>query len=75
MIPAGLEHWEIIALSAICSITFLSIASTIGVTLAYFIFREPAAAPSVSPAAAPHATATPAPTRGPAVATFASARG
>jgi hypothetical protein len=75
MIPTGLEHWEVISLAAMSAITFLGFASTVGATLAYFIFREPAAVPSVSPAAAPLATATPALTRGPAVATFASARG
>jgi ABC-type sulfate transport system permease component len=41
--PAGLEFWEIVAVSAMCAVAMLAIASLIGATVGYLFFREPKA--------------------------------
>jgi hypothetical protein len=39
--PAGLEFWEIVAVSAMCAVGMLTLASIIGATVGYLFFREP----------------------------------
>lgn len=57
---AGLEFWEIVAVSAICSVVILIVASILGAGVAYVLLREPKAArqpaearPGVADAASP----------------------
>lgn len=58
--PVGLEMWELVAISAMCSVTALSVFSTIAVTIAYFATREPSAPPVAAPApVAPNFTPAP----------------
>ncbi|MDY3559143.1 hypothetical protein R5W23_006346 [Gemmata sp. JC673] len=66
MMPVGLEMWELVAISAMCSLTALSIFGTIAVSVAYFATREsePAAVPASAPAAKPVPTFIPAPVAG-----------
>lgn len=60
LMPVGLEMYELVLISAMCSLTALSVFSTIAVSVAYLATREPNAAPAT--AAAPAAPAAPAPT-------------
>ncbi|AWM40201.1 hypothetical protein GobsT_13550 [Gemmata obscuriglobus] len=64
MMPVGLEMWELVAISAMCSLTALSVFSTIAVSVAYLATREsePVAAPA--PAAKPVPTFAPVPVAG-----------
>ncbi|MBP3955169.1 hypothetical protein J8F10_07730 [Gemmata sp. G18] len=56
--PTGLDASEIIAISAMCAIGWLSVASVIGATLAWWVCREREAAPVhvPAPALAPEST-------------------
>ncbi|VTR94878.1 unnamed protein product [Gemmata massiliana] len=51
--PTGLEASEIIAISAMCAIGWLSIASMIGATLAWWVCRERDIVAATAPAPAP----------------------
>lgn len=52
-LPPGLAPWEIIALSAICAVSALSIATVIGVSVAYFATRAPRGSAQAAAAHAP----------------------
>lgn len=64
MMPVGLEMWELVTISAMCSLTALSVFSTIAVSIAYLATREPRPAAAPAPAANPVPTFTPAPVAG-----------
>jgi hypothetical protein len=49
-LPTGLAPWEIVAFSALCAISALSIATAIGATVAYLATRPPRAVRQSAPA-------------------------
>ena len=55
-LPTGLQSWEILALSAICAVGYLTIASLIGAGIACWVYRERAVATYPAPTASPEAT-------------------
>ena len=51
-LPTGLAPWEVVAFSGLCAVSALSIAITVGATVAYFATRPPRAARHPAPARA-----------------------
>lgn len=67
--PVGLEMWEVMTISALCSLTVLSVVCVSTTVIAYLATREPRAVahPTAKPVQTPPAVAptfTPAPTAG-----------
>ena len=53
-LPTGLAPWEVVALSGLCAISALSIASAVGATVGYFATRAPRAVRQSAPTRAPY---------------------
>jgi hypothetical protein len=51
-VPTGLAPWEVVAFSALCALSALTIALGIGATVAYFGTHVPRAARQSTPARA-----------------------
>jgi hypothetical protein len=52
-LPPGLASWELVAFSALCAASALTIATAIGVSVAYFATRAPRASRQSAAAHAP----------------------